>query len=230
MVGKITTVDEFLKDEHHNRFKSKEDVLAWALRGFAKVVVMDGSLRDDVIWSKFDRWLQEAPEGSHSRDADFPVFKISQEEFEQQIGIKKILKAEQSFGEVDLRCFASDDSYLQKRIINEVVKMPEMSRFKMGTVWDFEEDAVRALLVNPPKGLKRISVEGWDNEHYGEGTSYEDKKIRQVLESTESKVMVYNHGRLVQPDPSKKKTSVREVLKEKTSKSPSVRHNGGLGY
>ena len=231
MVGKVTTLDEFLKKDHNKRFEGKEDVLAWALCGYAKIVVSNsGEQSDDQVWNQYGRWLWEAPEGAHKPDADFHVFKISQEEFEQKIGIRPILDdLVKRGGEIDFRCLAADDAYLRKRIISEIAKMPEWHKVTMGKVWDFDEDAVRALAVNPPQGLTRICVHGWENEHSA-GTSYEDQRIRQVMQNADPSVRIYNHGNPVRLNVRKEKTSMKDVFKDQANKLPLNRGNGGLSH
>ncbi len=220
MAGKLTTVDDFLKTNPRN-FKSKEDVLAWALRGHAKIVVTDGTQSDESIWHSYNRWMYEPPSEVPPVVKDFYIFKITQEEFEKKENekdeknyIDKILDTlEQGFPVVHLddANFRARDSYLRSRIIDKVRKLPKLDSFSIGRVYEKDKGPLKALMSDPPKGLNYISVEGWDLWDVGgpvnSGTGDEDQEIERVLGEIQRNadpdkkpiLRVYSHNRELKP-------------------------------
>ena len=225
---KLRTVDDFMKEHPEPRFQKKEDVLAWALRGYAKLIVSDSEDSDKTIWNVYRDWIEDIPRGwpggfkDSKGEPDFYVLKIVQDEFEDKIGINKILAAEPEHANIDMRGFKSvDDAYLPKRIMNAAAESKELKldSINVGYIADFDMDAVRALLCK--EGLQSLSAEGCYVEGENYGTGYEDKVLREMMEETKSKVPVYNHNNRVDP-----KLSVRRDL-EKNAGAQTPSRSGG---
>ena len=178
---KLRTVDDFMKEHPEPRFQKKEDVLAWALRGYAKLIVTDGERSDESIWREHRDWIEDVPRkwpgGFKDADGqmDFYVLKITQDEFEDKIGINKVLEAEPEHVDLDIRGVMSDDSYVPKRIMNAAAesKKLKLDSINVGYIADFDMDAVRALLCK--EGLQSLSAEGCYVEGGEQGTSFEDQ-------------------------------------------------------